>query len=109
MGAGTIALICLGIYALGFVFWWAIDGWIDYSEGDDEGTIVVSLLWPLFMWVIIGDSLKKKLKAARKKKLEREKQEERIRIATEKQLEKQLAELDAELDQEVMKPRRKRA
>ena len=109
MGAGWIILICLAIYLVGAMFWYAIDGWINYSEGDRDAPILVGFLWPIFMWFVIADSLRTKLKEAKKNKTEKQQLEKRIRIAEEKKLEKEIELLDQELALDVSSRRQKQA
>ncbi len=87
----------------GFFFWLigaiifaALDGWFDY--GLEEGLFWASIFWfilvPLILPFVAYEFLHKKLKAAKDKQKIRIANEEKIRVAAEKELEKIEAELD---------------
>lgn len=90
----TIIIVGAITYVVGAIFWYGIDGWVDWSGGSDDDLIFCTLLWPLFCWLIIGDLIRRKLRSMKQAKLEREKEERRVRIAAQKEIEKIEAELD---------------
>lgn len=95
-------LLIVGIYISGAVITYTLDGWYDFCSGNEEDLMPMTFFWPLLVLLsplFLADVLRKKLKEVRQKKLEQEAKQEKIRVATEKELEKIEAELAAEFPQ----------
>lgn len=90
-------MIFLGIYVLGFVLMYASDGWLDWSGNDMSALMWLSLAWPLTIWVLIADSIRKLGQTSKKKRIAKKEMEEKFRIAAMKELEQYEEEIEQEI------------
>lgn len=93
----------VGTWAAGAIISYILDGWFNHSNGSEDGLAFVTFGWPLailFTPLIGADFIRCKLKKARLNKIERQEKQEKIRVATQKELENIEVELTTFISQE---------
>lgn len=90
----------IGLWILGMIVYYILDGWFDYSFKDDETGLFIftAIIWPIWIWFVIPGILAGKAHDALKEKkkiyLEKKEAQQKIRVAQEKEIEKIEEELE---------------
>ena len=95
------ALIIIGTYFAGVFGMWFWDAYIGFGfEYDTRSNPPLGLacaLWPLFVPITLIACLTMKMDSVKENRLEKEKQQEKVRVAAQKELDIYMREVEEEL------------
>lgn len=110
MATGMLIALLVTIYIVGYIIYYAADGWFGWTDrmyNDDKFFFLV--FWPITIWWAVAKAIRNRIEDAKQIHDKKVAELARIRVQTEKELADTMKFLEEEIEEEIPRKRTRKS